>query len=277
MENGWIKIHNKLLKWEWSSDPNMVSVWIHLLLMANWQDRNWQGINIKRGQLVTGRKTLSTITGVSEQTLRTCMERLKETGEITIQSTNKYSIITIVKWSDYQNCSKNQPTTNQQSTSNQPAINQVINQQKSVKKSTNKTSKKNTTQKINQQGNRSKILKTQKSTTPKDIRYKINTIADVPSAPWILEEKLQDMEKKEGSYLDFIASFIREKPVKIENSKQLSVVITRYCRVAKQLEGAYTSKQVFDAIDAVKKDNERRRIDDKVDWTLDTVLKKLTK
>jgi hypothetical protein len=107
-------------------------------------------------------------------------------------------------------------------------------------------------------------------------RKEIGEIAEASSAPWSLEDKLQGMEKKEGGYLDFIASFIREKPVKVENAKQLSGVISRYCRIAKQLEGAYAPKQVFDAIDEIKKDNERRR-SDKVDWTLETVFKKLTK
>lgn len=102
-------------------------------------------------------------------------------------------------------------------------------------------------------------------------------IVELGSTNWILEEKLQEMEKKEGGYLDFIASFIREKPVSAENAKQLSGIIGRYVKVAKLLEGAYTPTQVFAAIDAVKKDNDRRRPDDKVDWTLNTVYKKLTK
>ena len=85
------------------------------------------------------------------------------------------------------------------------------------------------------------------------------------------------MEKKEGGYLDYISSFIREKPVKIDNAKQLSAVISRHCRVAKLLEGAYTPKQVFKAIDDIKQENEKRRVTERYDWTLESVLKKLTK
>lgn len=99
------------------------------------------------------------------------------------------------------------------------------------------------------------------------------------SDSWILEEKLQDMEKKENSHLDIISTFIREKPVKVENSKQLSIVIGRFCKTAQKISGAYTNEQVFDAIKRIKSDNEARlrRNNDEVDWTLETVLKYLTK
>lgn len=93
-----------------------------------------------------------------------------------------------------------------------------------------------------------------------------------------LEEKLQKMEKIPNSYLDIIASFIREKPVKVENSKQLSIVISRFARVSQKLSGAYTNEQIFGAAEKIKKENKRRenRGDD-VDWTLETILKTLTK
>ena len=97
--------------------------------------------------------------------------------------------------------------------------------------------------------------------------------------PFVLEEKLKDMEKIENSAMDIIASFIREKNLKIENSKQLSNVITRYIRVAQKLSGAYTNKQIFYAVDKIKKDNEYRakKGESVVDFTLETVYKQLTK
>ena len=87
------------------------------------------------------------------------------------------------------------------------------------------------------------------------------------------------MEKKPNSHLDIIASFIREKGVKIENSKQLSTVITRYCKVAQQLAGAYTNEQIFGAVKKIKSDNAWRlkKGQQEVDYTLETILKQLTK
>lgn len=97
--------------------------------------------------------------------------------------------------------------------------------------------------------------------------------------PWILEEKLQEMEKKENSYLDIIATFIREKGLVLENSKQLGLVIGRYGKVAKQMEGAFTNNQIYSAIERVKNDNAARvkKGQDEINWTLETVLKFLLK
>lgn len=117
-----------MVEWQWYKVPEMVHLFIHLLFIANHKDGDWQGIKIKRGQVVTGRKTLSVTTGISEQSIRTCLTRLKSTSEITIKSTNKFSIITICNYDKYNtekaptNQHINQPA-NQQSTSNQPATN----------------------------------------------------------------------------------------------------------------------------------------------------------
>jgi len=98
---GWIKLHRKLLTWEWFTIPNMVHLFIYMLLSANHQDGKWKGIELKRGQLITGLKVLNKNTGISVRSLRTCIERLKSTGELTVKATNKYSTITICNYDLY--------------------------------------------------------------------------------------------------------------------------------------------------------------------------------
>lgn len=125
--------------------PNMYHLFSHLILLANHEDKKWQGMTIKRGQLITGRKILSEETGISEQSIRTCIERLKSTSEITIKSTNKYSIITICNYEEYQpsNADVNQQInqqSNQQLTNNQPATNHK-QEYKNIKKEKNKEEK----------------------------------------------------------------------------------------------------------------------------------------
>ena len=100
--NGWIKLHRKFLTWEWYQNSHMVHLFIHLLLNANHEPCRWQGIEVQRGQLVTGRKKLSDQTGISEQSVRTCLNYLKSTNEIASKSTNKFSIITICNYDSYQ-------------------------------------------------------------------------------------------------------------------------------------------------------------------------------
>jgi predicted transcriptional regulator len=128
---GWICLHRKFLQWEWAGDANMVALFIYLLLMANTDDGyKWKGIALDRGQLLTGRKELSKKTGLSEQTVRTCLKRLESTNEITIKSTNKYSIITICNYRTYQDKQENNNQqfnrqSNKQPTNNQPTTNHI--------------------------------------------------------------------------------------------------------------------------------------------------------
>lgn len=102
MTDRWIKTYEKLLKWEWYGDPIMVATWIHLLLKANWCDKKWRGVNVKRGQLITSRTRLAEEIGLTERQLRTCLERMQETGEIACETTNRYTIITICNYDIYQ-------------------------------------------------------------------------------------------------------------------------------------------------------------------------------
>ena len=125
MSEGWIKLHRKFEDWEWFNNSEMVHLFIYLLLNANHEDGKWRGIDIKRGQLLTGLHTLNEHTKISIQKLRTCLSKLEKTGEINKQTTNKYSIITIINYDSYQGCQQttnNQPnkqlTNNQQTTNN---------------------------------------------------------------------------------------------------------------------------------------------------------------
>lgn len=115
----WVKLHTKLLNWEWHDMPNMVSLFIHLLMLANWKDKDWHGITIKRGQLATSLKELKKVTGIPTQQLRTCLIRLEKTQEITNKSTNKFRIITICNYDSYQCDESSDQQANQQSTNKQ--------------------------------------------------------------------------------------------------------------------------------------------------------------
>lgn len=124
-DTGWISLYRKFMEWEWYTDANTMRLFLHLLLKANHQDGNWQGKTIKRGQVVTGRKSLSNELKISEQAIRTSLNKLKMTNEITIETTNKFSIITIEKYDVYQdNQKENNQQNDQQTTNEQPTSNQ---------------------------------------------------------------------------------------------------------------------------------------------------------
>lgn len=99
---GWIKLHYKLLDWEWHDDPAMISLWVHLLLLANFEDKRWHDIIVKRGQFVTSLVNLQLRTGLSIRQIRTCLSRLQDCNQIECETTNKYTIVTICNFEDYQ-------------------------------------------------------------------------------------------------------------------------------------------------------------------------------
>jgi DNA-binding transcriptional MocR family regulator len=100
--DGWIKLHRKMLDWEWYNNNNTKIVFLHLLLTANHKEKKWKGITIKRGQKLTSIQHLAEDTNLSTQQVRTALDKLKSTNEITTKSTNKNTLITIEKYSDYQ-------------------------------------------------------------------------------------------------------------------------------------------------------------------------------
>ena len=92
MEQGWIKIHRKLLEWEWYQDANTKIVFLHLLLVANYEN----------GEMQTTIKDLAVELRLSVQEIRTALNHLQSTEEITITPTNKFTKIKINKWECYQ-------------------------------------------------------------------------------------------------------------------------------------------------------------------------------
>jgi biotin operon repressor len=85
------------------------------------------GMELKAGQFITGRKKLAEELGFSEQQIRTAISKLESTGEISIFSTNKYSIITVTNWENYQGDFNEQPT------ENAVFCEQIVNEEKNLK------------------------------------------------------------------------------------------------------------------------------------------------
>lgn len=102
MDSGFIKVFRKVTEWEWFHDHVTAWSFVMLILKANWKDGRFEGRDIKRGQFVASRGTLSKYLGISPKSLRTIETKLKSTNELAIESTNKFTIYTIVNYSKYQ-------------------------------------------------------------------------------------------------------------------------------------------------------------------------------
>ena len=100
--NSWVKEYRSLIEWEWFTDVATAHLWEYIRLKANYEDKKWRGIEIKKGSFVTSLAHMSVETGLSIQQVRTALKRLNSTHEITSQSTHDYTIITVNKWREYQ-------------------------------------------------------------------------------------------------------------------------------------------------------------------------------
>lgn len=107
MTNGWIKLHRKMLEWEWYDHPTVSRIFIHCLLKANREEKQWRGKTILPGQLITSASKLGKELGLSRQQIRTGLATIQSTSEITIEATNNYTLITITNWQSHQQT--NQP------------------------------------------------------------------------------------------------------------------------------------------------------------------------
>ena len=122
---GWIKLHRRFVKWEWFGCPEMVSVFIYLLAAANHETKAWRGIELHRGQVMVTRGEIASATGVPARSVRTCLDNLVKSGEVTKETTNHYTLITVNNYDRYQAVetdSANQAS-NQQPTNGQPSAN----------------------------------------------------------------------------------------------------------------------------------------------------------
>lgn len=119
MADAFIKIYKKMLKWEWYDEPNTKVLFLHCLLRANWEKCEWHGVEINPGQFVTSIAKLAEETGLSNRQARTALEHLEATGELTSTCTNKYRIITIKKWDEYQGATSKKAS-KRQATDKQP-------------------------------------------------------------------------------------------------------------------------------------------------------------
>ena len=113
------------------------NLWLTILLSANHKPNKWQGMVIKAGQFVTSLQGLSDRSGLSVQSVRTALKKLQSTGEISVKSTNKNTLITVIKWADFQIVEENQQSINNQLTNNQQTINKQSTTNKNDKNDKN--------------------------------------------------------------------------------------------------------------------------------------------
>lgn len=125
--NGFVVLYRKFREWEWYKNSNTKDVFIELLLTANFKDGKFEGHTVPRGSVVTSIPNLASAVGLTEMQVRTALKHLKLTGEITVKTTSKFSIITIKNYGYYQDDNRqnnSQLTVKYQSNTSQVTVNQ---------------------------------------------------------------------------------------------------------------------------------------------------------
>lgn len=129
MNNGYVKIHRKLLNNPIvMKDCEHLAVWVYLLLNATHQDRNvlFKGkkIIIGPGQLITGRKSISSELQISESKVQRILNFFETEHQIEQQTSNKNRVITLTNWHKYQD---NEHQIEQQLNNNRTTTEQQLN------------------------------------------------------------------------------------------------------------------------------------------------------
>lgn len=111
---GFIVIDRKIKDWRWYHNITALGLWTYILMETNWADCYLHdGTVVPRGSFATSIPRMAGELGVSESTIRRWLKRFESEGQIEQRVTNKYRVIKVLKYSTYQDFSK-EPVTGQQ-------------------------------------------------------------------------------------------------------------------------------------------------------------------
>ena len=102
LESGFIKLHRKILKWEWYDDRNTTALFIHLLLTVNTADEIWHGVKIQRGSRISSYAKLAKELNLTIKEIRTCLQHLEQTQEVAHSSTRNFTVFSVLNYDSYQ-------------------------------------------------------------------------------------------------------------------------------------------------------------------------------
>ena len=97
-----IKIDRNILRWKWYGERNTLALFLHFLLKANFADSVFDNKKIKRGQYIFSQRKLAGEIGMTYQEIRTALDHLVETGEISVKTFPRYTVVTVLNYDKYQ-------------------------------------------------------------------------------------------------------------------------------------------------------------------------------
>lgn len=127
--DGWISLHRKLLENPVvCKDSDHLAVWVYLLLNATHTDYdvifNNKRTTLKPGELVTGRKSISSKIKITESKVQRILKTFEIEHQIEQQTTSQNRLISILNWNQYQ---QSEQPTEQQLNNNRTTTEQQLN------------------------------------------------------------------------------------------------------------------------------------------------------
>ena len=101
-EGGYVRLYRSTLEWEWFKDVNTAHLWNYILMRANYKPARFKGLRIGRGQFIESIATMAENTGLTPKEVRTALNHLKRTNEVACKGTRYGTIVSVVKYSTYQ-------------------------------------------------------------------------------------------------------------------------------------------------------------------------------
>ena len=90
------------MEWEWYSNPNVMRLFIHCLLKANFKEKKWQNNVISRGSFITSYAKIADELYLTRDQVRGAFKKLIDSEVVTTQGSNRFLTVTICKYDEYQ-------------------------------------------------------------------------------------------------------------------------------------------------------------------------------
>lgn len=102
----WIKLHRKIVDSLVFHNEKCLKIWLWCLCKAGYTKKTIvvgkQKVLLKKGEFVMGGFTAEETLNIARTTIYYWLDFLKREGMVDIKKTNKYTVITILNWDEYQ-------------------------------------------------------------------------------------------------------------------------------------------------------------------------------
>lgn len=102
---GYVKVDRKMLESDLIHEPVTFTVFMYLLLSANYCEGKYSGQQIHRGESVVSYPRIASATGVTERQARTALSKLVKSGRVSVRRYPKFSVVTLLNYDKYQSVS----------------------------------------------------------------------------------------------------------------------------------------------------------------------------